>query len=278
MRLSIEACSNKGCVRSNNEDNLYINGKTLQKKKENYDFLYSGICEKNQQMYAVCDGMGGTDYGEVASMAAVKALSGMQKDFHRLPFDKEWLKTSIISLNQRVYHSLRKKSSSTNGGTTIACVCIDKQRFVSINIGDSRIYLLRKKRLYRLSKDHTEVQRMVDLGFLTPQEAENHPQKHVITKHLGMAPKHGEIEATQSKQYRFRRNDVVILCSDGLHDMLSEDSIRNIVLNGGKASQLVDAALDAGGFDNITVITLHVESPENKFLNFRRNRRSERCK
>lgn len=277
MRLLIEACSNKGCVRSNNEDNLYINGKTLQKKKVNYDFLHSEICDKEQQMYAVCDGMGGTDYGEVASMAAVNALSEMQKNCHNIPFDKEWLKTSINSLNQKVYHSLRGKSSSASGGTTIACVFVDKHRFVAINVGDSRIYLFRKKRLYRLSKDHTEVQRMVDLGFLTPQEAENHPQKHIITKHLGMAPKHGDIEATQSKPYRFQKNDVVILCSDGLHDMLCEERIREITLNGGRAAQLVDAALEAGGFDNVTVVTLHVESPKNRLFNLRKMRGPEKC-
>lgn len=253
-----DAYTSKGKIRANNEDGLYLNGAWIDKENMDRDYKTYKICDEQQQLYAVCDGMGGEESGELASFAVVSNLDALRTIATNPAIYESKAQEVIGNINQLVYEIAVEKGAAGHCGTTLSALVIIDNRFLTINIGDSRVYLFRHGRLHQLTKDHTEVQRMIDMGFLKEEDARTHPKRHIITRHLGMNPENGKMVATLTPAKRLHTRDVFLLCSDGLYDMISNSEIQTILRKQGDAEMLANAAMEAGGNDNVTAIKIAV--------------------
>ena len=267
LKISCVAVTNVGNVRDNNEDNFYVN-EEYKKSTLSLNEYYEDSNIRKQYLYAVCDGMGGEELGEAASMIAVKTLALYQEAD---------IKSNIINYIQEANKLICDEIEKNDGvrmGTTLALLYINEGKAIAYNIGDSRVYLFRKNKLIQLSEDHTQAQRLVDLGLLKKSAAANHKDKHKLTQHLGIFPNELIIEPYESQEINIKQNDIFLLCSDGLTDMLSDDDIAGILSDkqeGTKAlaKKLMEKALQNGGKDNITVVLSKVDMQErfwNKFM------------
>jgi serine/threonine protein phosphatase PrpC len=207
-------------------------------------------------LFVVADGMGGAQAGEVASrLAAETFAAGLPDDGS----SEQRLETRVREANQRI-HEVSQEDRALNGmGTTLTAAYLDDDELTLAHVGDSRAYLLRDGELTRLTRDHTLVEELVRRGELTEEEAAEHPQRSIITRALGPEP---DIDI-DLHTHRVRAGDVLLLCSDGLTGMIGEDEVAEILTgadslrNAGRA--LVDAANEAGGRDNITVVLFRLE-------------------
>jgi serine/threonine protein phosphatase PrpC len=220
----------------------------------------------------VSDGIGGHKAGEVAAEMAVETVSHMvaQSDA-RQPL--EILDHAIQVTSDAIASKARDNAQRLGMGTTCACAWIVGNQLFTASVGDSRIYLLRNGGLMQLTVDHTWVQEAVEKGLLQPEEAHNHPNVHVIRRYLG-SPRTPEADTrmrlatdesdTQSRSHQGLRllpGDLLLLCSDGLTDVVADDEIEPAVRNldlQPAAQALVDLACARQGRDNITVVMLLV--------------------
>jgi serine/threonine protein phosphatase PrpC len=207
-------------------------------------------------VFAVADGMGGHQGGEVASTLAVEALGELDL---RADGVMEALVQSIREANGRVLERGEGDPALRGMGTTLTALVTDQDRAHLAHVGDSRAYLLRKGSLQQLTEDHTLVQRMVREGRLTPEEAERHPQRSVITRALGVEDEVPVDELTLP----LLDGDRLLLCTDGLTGMVGEARIHEILGSEpdpqAVADRLVEEANGAGGEDNITAIVVFFE-------------------
>ncbi len=229
---------------------------TGRRRRRNEDAFY---CEP--PLFAVADGMGGAQAGEVASQLAAESLR--EHESGDLPA-AEQVVDLIRAANRRV-HSYSSQNLSARGmGTTMTVALVDNGAIVIGHVGDSRAYLLRDGSLEQLTQDHSLVAELVRSGRLSPEEAETHPQRSVITRALGTD---AEVDVDVFS-IRARDGDLVLLCSDGLTSMLGNDEIERTLIEkravlDGAAEELVRAANEAGGEDNITVVLFELSaSPE----------------
>ncbi len=202
-------------------------------------------------VFAVADGMGGARAGEVASRIAVETLA----DGDAAAGEAEArLADTARAANRRIYELAQEDDSRAGMGTTFTAVLVDGGDVVTGHVGDSRLYRLRDDALERLTRDHSLVEELVRRGELDPKEAESHPQRSIITRALGPEP---EVEV-ETFTCPARAGDVYLVCSDGLTSMVSEERLRDLLRADGSleeaAHRLVEAANDAGGKDNITVV------------------------
>ena len=207
-------------------------------------------------VFAVADGMGGARAGEVASRIAVEAFD--QQDESAPP--EERLAGVAREANRRIYERAQGNTEHAGMGTTLTAVMVSGRDVAVSHVGDSRLYRLREGRLERLTEDHSLVEELVRQGRLSPEEAENHPQRSIITRALGPEPD-VEVETFTDPG---RDGDVYLLCSDGLSAMVSEDEIAAILESRSSledaARKLVQAANENGGRDNITVVMFRLGS------------------
>lgn len=236
MRLVFAAATDVGRMRKNNEDS-YLSSKPVA---------------------AVADGMGGHSAGEVASAIAIEELAALRD---RGPWDSETaatddLKQAILRANRRIREMAASDRKLNGMGTTLVALVEDGDMVHVANVGDSRGYLLRQGELSQVTVDHSLVQELVDDGRLSPEDAERHPQRSVITRALGIDP---EVEFDLFT-YKLQVGDRLLLCSDGLSDVVEPTQIRKVLLrvrNAHRAAQeLVTVANEQGGPDNITVIVV----------------------
>ena len=212
-------------------------------------------------LFVVADGMGGAQAGEVASQTAVEVFK------HGLPdgVPEATLQQMIGVANRNIHDQAHADSSLSGMGTTITAAFVNSEReeVVVGHVGDSRAYRLRNGILQRLTRDHSLVEEMRRRGQITEEQAEDHPQRSIITRALGPEPEvEVDIQAVPAEP-----GDIFLLCSDGLTTMLNDERIRELV-NGATSLEaavksLVDEANRAGGRDNITVSIFQVEDPEN---------------
>lgn len=210
---------------------------------------------------AVADGMGGHLAGEKASEETIRIIStSFVRVFTGLVFDRNLAETlatqitkSIELANNKVYHLSRTVPEYSGMGTTLTVCVIVGYIGVFGNVGDSRAYLIRENKIRRVTKDHSIVQTLLDLGEITEEEAFSHPQRNVITRAVGLKEK-VKVDIFQEE---LRPGDIILLCSDGLHDMLKDNEILFYVLDSktsrGAAKRLIEMANQCGGDDNITV-------------------------
>jgi protein phosphatase len=201
-------------------------------------------------VYAVADGMGGAQAGEVASRIAAEAFDQRTDD----GTPEQQLARVALEANRRIFDLAQEDSSRSGMGTTLTGLLVDEDEVAIVHVGDSRAYVFRDGELRRLTRDHSLVEELRRQGRLTPEEAEDHPQRSIITRALG--PER-EVEL-DVHTHRALSGDVYLVCSDGLTSMVREDRLREIVAGAESLQAAVDAlvaeANEMGGRDNITVV------------------------
>lgn len=227
----IYQATNVGKVRKNNEDSLIV---------------------IEPEIFVVADGMGGQAAGEVAS----KILVDTVKNFLPLipePLDEEILTKSILKANAQILRAARENKIYRGMGTTATILHIYKNRAYYAHIGDSRLYRVRNKTLEQITEDHSYVETLVRRGELTPAEARVHPMKNILTQAVGA----DENISVDSGSLRLDTEDIFLLCTDGLTNMVTDEDILKILLESkNPADDLIQAALNGGGHDNISVIVV----------------------
>lgn len=260
-RLEAAARNHRGILRATNEDNYYLNGRWMSQEAMAHGGRMLGDSEAAFQLYAVCDGLGGEAGGALASYEAVRGLGALQ--ISSLEGLKEaQLMGALCRLSDRIY---ALGDSGRHPGTTLAACLWQNGGMRVLNLGDSRVYRLRDGTLTRLTRDHSEVQRLVDKGQLTPYQARLSPRRHLIYQFLGLQSTDTAFAPYLSARMAVRTGDLYLLCSDGLVDMVEDAAIRCTLLRARTAAQAVDAlvqqALDNGGHDNVTALCIQVFGP-----------------
>lgn len=234
-----------GKVRDHNEDSVIILNN-----------------DNNEYLLAVADGMGGHKAGEVASAIAINHLT---EEFYRLETigTKEtavdWLRNIVTEINNKIFDYTKENPDSKGMGTTFVCAIITNEYLLYGNIGDSSGYVIKNKKIHKVTKDHTLVNLLVSTGELTEEEAKYHPRKNVLMRALGANnPIDIDIFDVDTKI------SGIFLCSDGLTNMITDDQIEK-VLNSGltieeTVEKLIKKANARGGNDNISIAYLKKES------------------
>lgn len=231
-----------------------------QKRKTNQD----SIClYPERHFYAVADGMGGHNGGDIASQMSVKIFPEfIEKNINTMDC-AQILEESIKFVNKSIYEHGQKHEELKGMGTTITCIMFDGATIKVGNIGDSRTYLISKNKLYQVTRDHSLVQEKLNIGLYDREGAKKDPQKNVLVRTVGFEP---DVDV-DVYHYKVARNDMFLLCSDGLHGKVSDEDIIHIVNNyipdpqsatkdqiEQTVKNLIDQANANGGQDNISVI------------------------
>jgi len=227
-----------------------------RRRRHNED---SYVCEP--PLFAVADGIGGAQAGELASSLAATAVRDDSSDGSG--DGRQRVDELIQEANRRVYQRQSEDASLSGMGTTMTVALVDKGRVWIGHVGDSRAYLVRDGRLEQLTEDHSLVAELVRSGRLSPEEAETHPQRSVVTRALGTDP---DVDV-DTFSIDPKPGDLFMLCSDGLTSMVSDDAILAEIRKHrddlrGSAKALVRAANRGGGEDNITVVFFEIQADE----------------
>lgn len=249
-----------GKIRKNNEDNFYFDGLYMDENQRNQGGFYHNTNENDVQVYAVCDGMGGEEGGEDASITAARGLQKYAQSTAQ-PDEPQSLRDALQSISDTIDENARAKGF--HSGTTIAMALFRDGAARIAHVGDSRVYSMQGGQLRRLTVDHSEVQRMFAMGLIKEEELDTHPRRHVISQYLGMPREDALVSPTISEREEITADTRYVICSDGLTDMVKDPELQQI-LSAAKnaeeaAKQLVLAALRNGGRDNVTVIALFVK-------------------
>lgn len=230
-------------------------------RKANQDAYHIGKASENMLWSVVCDGMGGTNGGNVASLVAVGAISSsIDKNYHDEKDDlsvRNMLVTAVIGANTQVYQKSRSTPELSGMGTTVVLALVRGNKAFVVHAGDSRAYHLTREGISQVTKDHTVVQYLLETGELTKEEVKNHPKKHLITRALGVEE---NVDADYN-EFEVSVGDKLVLCTDGLTNMVSETEIQHIVAQNAAtdaADALVELANERGGNDNITVVIIEI--------------------
>jgi len=225
------------------------------------------LVESAARLFLVADGMGGHAAGEIASRIAVDSISEFilhtKEDDGTWPhaYDEHYTRTTnrlmaaLRMANQRVLEAMKKDARLRGMGTTVVACMADDEKMSVAHVGDSRAYLIREGQLSRITNDHSWVFEQVQAGMLTEAEAEKHPLRNVITRALG-----GALQVTpDASEISAQKGDVFLLCSDGLTGMVPENEILRVVTANADdlpkaCQQLIDAANERGGLDNVTAV------------------------
>jgi len=239
-------------------------GRRRKLNEDNY------LVDPEPNLYAVCDGMGGHNAGEVASKMAIETLAAFIEKSHRekeitwpygldvnLSFDGNRLKTAIKLANKKVFRAADNREDYTGMGTTIVAALVTTNVMTIGSAGDSRCYLIREAKLTQLTRDDSWVSAALGEGILNSDEIDRHPLRNVITKAVG-AKDTIELDVVE---HRLLNGDIAMLCSDGLYAMLTDEQILQTVTPfpaslSEAATKLIDAANEAGGKDNVSVVLL----------------------
>ena len=228
-------------------------------REMNQDAYYISDSLSEVKLYLLADGMGGYKGGEIASQLAVKcAKNYIENNFVETPKDRESLIQLVASsmeyANMVVYEKSKENKEFEGMGTTLeVCLIYNNKAYIG-HIGDSRIYRIRKNFIRKLTQDHSYVQKLVKDGTITKEEAEVHPKKNMLLKALGC---NAFVEPDVAVK-GFLRDDIILMCSDGLTNMVKQQDIFEIASgNIEKAPiRLVDLANENGGLDNVTVVVI----------------------
>lgn len=225
----------------------------------NQDCMFVGNIE-NFPLYIVADGMGGHNAGEVASCMAVDIIKEVFEDNIKLLKDKENIKETIEEAiyvaNRKIYLESKKILKYAGMGTTITLAYILNNHIYIGHVGDSRAYFVTEGEIYQITDDHSLVNELIKNGSITPEEAINHPQKNLITRAVGTS---SEIQL-DFYTIDYKKDDILIICSDGLSNMLNNDDILKLIRSekdiDKACNKLISIANENGGRDNITVIAI----------------------
>lgn len=241
MEFEFFAVTHSGLIRSNNED--YFSIPTIQ--------------GTTRILAAVADGMGGHKAGEIASKLAIDTFT---EEFNSNSVQNlsvpERLTTALGKANSMVYNAAKNKLRLNNMGTTLTVCYAENNKAAFINVGDSRAYLVHDGFAEQITQDHSVVQELLLKDIITQEEAENHPQKNIITRAIGIEPTvNGDLFIKN-----IEKGDCILLCTDGLSKHIPVEDVGLLFDESctveSIAETLLDLALTKGGTDNITVITI----------------------
>ncbi len=241
MKWNSCADTNVGMVRQVNEDSIMSNPEA--------------------GLWAVADGMGGYEAGDVASKMIATSLSEIEKDEYLNTFiDK--IENKIIDANNRILEYAQIMHDGRILGSTIVSLLIKGQVGVCLWAGDSRLYLLRNNQLQQLSRDHSHVQELIDQGTITEEEAVSHPDSNVITRAVGTSEElYVDINA-----FNVQLGDTFLLCSDGLYNAVDESEIEQHMRShdtDDAVKKMIEKALENGAPDNVSIIMVKNASERN---------------
>lgn len=229
-------------------------------RSTNQDAYHIGSFSPDAFWSVVCDGMGGANGGNVASLVAVGAISAnMDRNYdpnkpnssiHNL------ITTAVINANALVYQKSKQSPDLAGMGTTVVLTVIKDDMAYIAHVGDSRAYHINENTIRQITKDHTMVQYLIENGEITVEEAKDHPKKHLITRAVG-------VEETVSVDYNeleIQKGDKILVCSDGLSNLVNEYEILSVVSEHASLSDAVDTLIslanERGGNDNVTVVIM----------------------
>lgn len=218
------------------------------------------VCDNPAQgIWCVADGMGGHEAGEVAAAMVVEALTSLQlHDDLQCRIDR--VATVIQQVNQRLTREMTITRDDQVMGCTVVALIVQGDECACLWAGDSRLYLYRDRCLYQMSRDHSLVEEMIEQGVLAPEDAATHPQRHVITRAVGV----DEDLQLEQISFQLKPQDVLLLCSDGLHGELHPDTIMSILARDMDsqvmAQELIQQTLAGAARDNVTVSVITVQT------------------
>jgi len=256
--LSVATSTHQGRSGKSNEDRL---GVASFRRASGESVLFA----------VVSDGIGGHRAGEVAAELTVKHMvkqvgASAGEDPNRI------METAIHSASQAILQRAASHPDQAGMGSTCACVWLDGERLYTAHVGDSRIYLVRGGMLVRTTVDHTWIQEAIEKGVIRPEQARHHPNAHVLRRYLGspeppqvdtrlyLAAGESDEQAISNQGLHFGPQDLLLVCSDGLTDLVDDDKILDVLMSSSKlrssADALVQTANENGGYDNITVVLI----------------------
>jgi len=246
--IEVSSQSDLGCQRTNNEDSF-----GYWEPEDDQQFLRKG------RLAVVADGMGGYEGGQEASRLAVETLVAVYRDFAG-----DDPQEALVEALQAAHEQVRKYSFAhpelRGMGTTCTAAAIVQNALYYVHVGDTRLYLIRNGQITRVTRDHSYVGRLVESGIISPEEAENHPQRNILTAALGTNP--DLIMDSPGRPEPLRAKDVLVICSDGLWGQVHDAEILETVANQSAEQagrRLIDLARERGGPDNITVEILRLD-------------------
>ena len=243
--MPFAARTHQGKIRERNEDGFYF--------------------DEKHKIFAIADGMGGLNRGDLASRLTLESIqewvaSKTSSEDVLGPYKKM---TALCHLayeaNQRIYMEEERQGEIRGMGTTLIAGIVAFDYIAYAHVGDSRLYVLRGQTLTQITTDHSLVQEMVDNGTITAEEARVHPKRNIITRAVGLA----HTITAEVAIWRLKPGDIVLACTDGLHDLITDDAeiadiIRTAPCLEGACENLVNTALDYGGTDNVTVLLFQI--------------------
>lgn len=242
--------SHIGLVRKANEDSFYC--------QETYEYGKPYLC-------IVADGMGGHNAGEVASKMAVSEIrSFIEKEISNtvllgLEDCKKLVKDALLFANESVYNNSIKNKECIGMGTTLTLALILENNLIIGHVGDSRMYVIKDNSISKVTEDHSYVAELIKNGTIKPEEANHHPQRNLITRALGTS-RNLEVDI---RNITINNGDFILICTDGLSNMLSDNEILSTVISAKELNSICDELISKanlnGGLDNVTVIVIEVE-------------------
>jgi protein phosphatase len=250
MNISYKAISDVGRKRSANEDNYFADGEL--------------------NLFVVADGMGGHAAGEVASKIAVESIQDFVRNTSAdrditwpYEFDETLsmagnrLKSAIQTAHAKVLEVTSQKKEFQGMATTVVSILVENAKAQVAHVGDSRAYLVREGKLIQLTSDHSWVNEQLRTGAITSQQARNHPYRNIVTRALG-GPNPVDVDVTEEPM---QEGDIILLCSDGLNTMITDENILDIVHRNKEdldlaCQELINTANQNGGEDNVTAILI----------------------
>jgi len=234
--------SDVGKIRSCNEDSIFVKNSDIG-------------CLRN--LYIVADGMGGHKSGEVASSNAVRFFCEFIEKNTEKNEILDTLIEGVVYANRMVKEMSKTDEAYYNMGTTFLAASIHDEKIYIAHVGDSRLYIIRNNEIKQITTDHTYVMDMVRSGFITREEAKFHPDRNIITRALGV-DENLSIDGIFNKIFL---GDIVIMCSDGLYEMIDDKDILNIAEDKilsleEKAEKMIECANSLGGKDNVSVVLI----------------------
>lgn len=239
LSMMISGKSDVGCIRQNNEDTFV-----------------SGTLANGTAFAVVCDGMGGANGGQTASTLAAETIQKRLELSGNNKLDSRSIRNLLLcaceAANSAVFEKAQNEPELQGMGTTVVAAIINGKTAYVLHVGDSRAYFTDGDELIQITRDHSMVQELYESGEISKEEANVHPRKNIITKAVGVF----ETLSYDYNEVQMKSGAKLLLCTDGLTNMISDEEIHSII-NENSAEKLVDAAVKAGGSDNVTAVLIY---------------------
>lgn len=240
--MKLGACTHKGRVRKLNEDSFYVTNNHIK-------------------LFAVADGMGGHNAGEVASHMAIKSIveyiNGRKDTIYSEIEIVDLLKEAVEYANKNVYNEAVVNDSYKGMGTTLTVALFDEKIYMA-HVGDSRAYIIRNEEINQITQDHSLVGELIRSGSITEEEGKVHPRRNMITRAIG-TDENVKIDIYTSEM---KKDDILVLCTDGLSNFIEDWEIKNAILSNDNievsCDELIGMANERGGLDNITIVATQI--------------------